>query len=76
MTTLMHIKGLFKFLNWGDSKDSVKSLFNTPKTISCQKLTISRIWVMATSERSKLLNRRPKIISFRNLTIVVLIVHF
>ena len=72
MTTLMHIKGWFKFLNWGDSKDTVKSLFNRPKIISCQKWTIRvRIWVMATSERSKLLNRRPNIISCQKLTIRV-----
>ena len=74
-TTL--IKGLLKFLSLGYSKDTVQSLFNKPKIISCQKWIIRvRIWVMATSERSKLLNRRPKIISCQKLTIVVLIVHF
>ena len=53
--TLMHIKGLFKFLNWGDGKDTVKPRFNGPKIISCQTLTIRvRNWVITTSERSKL----------------------
>ena len=39
------------------------SLFNRPKIISCRKLTIRvKIWVMVTSERSKLVIRRSKII--------------
>ena len=58
---LTHSMGLFKFLNWDHSKDTLKSLFNRPKIISCQKWTIRvRIWAMATSERSKLLNRSLK----------------
>ena len=60
---LAHSMGLFKFLNGVDDKDTVKSLFNRPKIISCQKWTIGvRVRVIATSERSKLVIRRSKII--------------
>ena len=59
----MRCMGLFKFLIWVDDKDPVKSLFNRPKIISCQKWTIKvRVGVIATSERSKLVFRRSKII--------------
>ena len=50
---LMRCMGLFKFFIGVDDKDPVKSLFNRPKIISCQKLTIRVIVrVIATSERS------------------------
>ena len=50
---LMRCMGLFKFFIGVDDKDPVKSLFNRPKIISCQKLTIRVIiGVIATSERS------------------------
>ena len=50
---LMRCMGLFKFFIGVDDKDSVKSLFNRPKIISCQKCTIRLIvGIIATSERS------------------------
>ena len=49
----MRCMGLFKFFIGVDDKDSVKSLFNRPKIISCQKFMIRVIvGVIATSERS------------------------
>ena len=55
--------GLFMFFIGVEDKDPVKSLFNRPKIISCQKWTIKvRVVVIATIERSKLVIRRSIII--------------
>ena len=51
----MRCMGLFKFFIGVDDKDPGKSLFNRPKIISCQKLTIrgsGLVGVIAKSERS------------------------
>ena len=55
--------GLFKFFNGVYNKEPVKSFFNRPKIISCQKWTIKvRVGAIATNERSALVIRRSKII--------------
>ena len=41
---LAHSMGLFKFFNRVDNKDTVKSLFNRPKIISCESGRLRLEW--------------------------------
>ena len=60
----MRCMGLFNFLIGVDDKVPVKSLFNRPKIISCQKWTIGlESGLLQRVKGPTLLNRRPEVSS-------------